>query len=364
MKKITKQCRLYPNKEMGAALDKYFGCCRFVWNSLLEETYHYTGIINQPYLNSLLTELKTKHDFLKDCSSVALQQVTFNLASAWSAFFNNTAQKPKFKSRKMGHNSFKLVGSCVNGIGEKYVHFPKIGKCKYKNSWGNLSKVSSYVISKKRNGKYYISFLVEVELKPKTQSGMVGIDVGLSYFATCADNQGNHWKINNPKFLLKRQRAYKRASRRLSRKVLGSANRNKSRNRLAALVGKTVNQRNDYLHKVSTELVSKYQHIVIEDLNIRGLLKNNRLAKHISDTGWGEFFRQLHYKALMYNTPIHILKAPRWYPSTQICANCNSKREVRLHLNERSWTCNYCGASHDRDINAAQNLLKQVLSSR
>lgn len=367
MYQTVKRCRLYPSALQAEFLAKQFGCCRFVWNTLLAENIAQykmweEGLLQEKpkvspdALGKRLTLLRKEFPFLEEVSYTSLQQTTIVLSKTFSNFFKGKGY-PKFKSKKDRRQGFNFVGTTSQKPVINTIQMAKIGRIKVKNSFDSVILPSSYSIVKERSGKYYVCLRTTEPKKPNTQKGRCGIDLGLTTFATIADNQSGSQKIDNPKWYRKSLRKRARLQRRLARKQKGSANKEKQRLRLARFEETVANRRKDFLHKLSTRLVSTYRTISVEDLNIRGILKNRHLALSISDASWGEFLRQLEYKAQRFVKPIQVIRVDRWFPSTQTCSACKAKREIKLRLSERHWECPSCGTQHDRDINAAVNLL-------
>lgn len=367
MYQTVKRCRLYPSALQTEFLAKQFGCCRFVWNTLLAENIAQyklweEGLLQEKpkvspgALSKRLTALKTEFPFLSEVSAVVLQQTAITLSKTFSNFFKGKGF-PKFKSKKDRRQSFNFVGKPSQHLVNNSIWVSRIGEMKLKNSFGSTISPSSYSVVKECSGEHYVCLRTTEPKKPNTQKGRCGIDLGLTTFATIADNQSGSQKIENPKWYRKSLKKRARLQRRLARKQKGSANREKQRLRLARFEESIANRRKDFLHKLSTRLVSTYRTISVEDLNIRGMVKNRHLSLSISDASWGEFLRQLEYKAQRFVKPIKVIRVDRWFPSTQTCSACKTKREVKLRLSERKWECPSCGTQHDRDINAAVNLL-------
>lgn len=367
MYQTVKRCRLYPSESQTEFLAKQFGCCRFVWNTLLAENIQQyqlwkDGLIKEKpkvspaTLSRRLTLLKIEFPFLAEVSAIVLQQTTIALAKTFSNFFKGKGF-PKFKSKKDRRQGFNIVGVMAQKVVMNSVQIPKLGQINVKNSFDSVITPSSYSIVKERSGKYYVCLRTTEPKKPSTQKDRCGIDLGLSTFATLADSQGQSQKIENPKWFRKSLKKRARLQRRLARKKDGSANKEKQRLQFARFEESFVNQRKDFLHKLTTQLTSTYRTISVEDLNIRGMLKNQHLALSISDASWGEFLRQLEYKAERYVKSVQVIRVDRWFASTQTCSSCNTKREIKLRLSERRWECPSCGTQHDRDVNAAVNLL-------
>ena len=367
MYQTVKRCRLYPSALQTEFLAKQFGCCRFVWNTLLAENIQQYQLWKEGLLQEKpkvspatlcrrLTVLKVEFPFLTEVSSKVLQQTTIALAKAFSNFFKGKGF-PKFKSKKDRRQGFNVVGEMAQKVVMNSVQVPKLGQINVKNSFDSVITPSSYSLVKERSGKYYVCLRTTEPKKPNTQKGRCGIDLGLSTFATLADSQGQSLKIENPKWYRKSLKRRARLQRRLARKKDGSANKERQRVRVARFEETVANQRKDFLHKLTTQLTSTYQTISVEDLNITGMLKNRCLALSIADASWGEGLRQLEYKAERYAKVVQVIRVDRWFPSTETCSSCNTKREVKLRLSERRWDCPSCSAEHDRDINAAINLL-------
>ena len=353
--------RIYPNKQQKMLIEKTFGCVRYVYNHFLAERKNLwesrkerTTFFQQ---NKRLTVLKVENEWLKEPDKNALQNALRHLDVAYKNFFKG-AGYPKFKSK---HNNYQSYTTAFNKgatvIVGNYIKLPKLGYVKCRVSKDVVGRVISATISQTPSGKYYVSLLWDVDIKPRQNNGgLIGIDVGIKSFY--ADSNGQ--VIDNPKFLTKHIRKLTREQRRLSRKKVGSNNRNKQRIKVALAHEKVANQRKDFLQKQSTKLISENQVICIEDLNVKGMLRNHKLARAIGDVGWSEFFRMLEYKAEWYGN--EIIKVPIMYPSSQTCNCCGYRNKVVKDLKIRRWICPECGVSHDRDHNAAINIMKQGLS--
>ena len=302
----------------------------------------------------MLPALKKEYEWLKDPYSQSLQVVALNLSTAYKNFFEKRAMLPKFKS-KHGRQSISYPQN-VKFDGDS-IDLPKIGlvHCRiHKNFDGAIKTVT---VSRNPDGKYFVSVLVDdgkANPEPLAVSKAVGIDVGLTHFAITGDGS----KFDNPRYFVKRQRNLKHKQQKLYRKNKGSTNRKKARLAVAKVHSKIARGREDFLHKLSRKIVNENQVIAVENLNIKGMVRNHNLAKAISDVGWRMFCIMLKYKAQSEgNTYIEI---DRFFPSSKTCQVCLNRVD-NLTLDVRAWTCKHCGTHHDRDVNAAINIRNEAL---
>ena len=308
---------------------------------------------------AILTELKRSDEFsfLRDADSVALQQSLRDLDQGFVNFFHKRARHPRFKSKHNNHQSYRTMNQRNNiRIEGKYIKLPKLGYVKIRQSM-EVGHINSATIKRTPTGKYFVVLNVDFEPELKQNGGgSIGIDVGIKEFYS----DSNGYVVANPKFLEKSSRKLRREQRKLSRKKKNSNNRNKQRIRVAKVHEKITNQRNDFLQKLSTMLISENQVICIEDLKIKNMMHNHRLAKCINSVSWGKFFNMLEYKASWYGNKI--VKVPTMYPSSQTCSCCGYKNPLVKNLAVRKWECPNCHTVHDRDTNASINILNKGLS--
>ena len=353
--------RAYPNKEQQNLINRTLGCCRLIYNkglAMRSVSYSNGEKIGYNQTSAMLTDLKKQADFafLKDVDSIALQQSLKDLDRGFKNYFEKRARHPQFKSKHNNHQSYRTInqGDNIRIIG-KYIKLPKLGYVKIKQSM-EVGHINNVTVERTPTGKYFVVLNVDFEPEFRPNAGcMIGIDVGIKEFYS--DSNGN--VVNNPKYLEKSMRKLAREQRRLSRKQKGSNNRKRQRVKVAKVHEKITNQRNDFLQKQSTILVSENQTICIEALNVKGMIRNHKLAQHIASCSWSKFFTMLEYKATWYGNDI--IKVPTMYPSSQTCSCCGYKNPFVKNLSIREWECPNCHAKHDRDKNAAINILNKGL---
>ena len=354
--------RIYPNQKQQELIDKTSNYVRYVYNFMLnlKKKLYKDFKINLTYNNMsrILTELKKHKPWLNNVDCISLQQSLKDLDSAYQKFFNG-AGFPKFKSKKRDKDSYRTNGYLELDQDNKMIRIPKVGWIKFrdKTKFSGLTKINNITISKTSSGKYFASISAEVDIAvlSKTKKSC-GIDLGLKDF--CILNDGT--KFANPKFLVNNEKRLRLFQKSLSRKVYGSKNYEKARIRLAKFHEHIANCRKDYLHKISIQLVREYDVICAETLQVKKMLMKKDNSKNISDVSWYEFVRQLEYKCLWYGKIIS--KIDTFYPSSQLCSNCGYRNHaLRGNTSIREWTCPECGVHHDRDINAAINILNEGL---
>lgn len=353
--------RIYPNKEQQTLIVQTFGCCRLVYNQGLDlrvKNYEAGIVSNYNETSKMLTILKQQEDhaFLKDVDSIALQQSLRDLDRAYTNFFQHRAGFPKFRSKHDHFQSYRTINQNNNiRIEDKKLKLPKIGLVKIKQSM-EIGHIKNVTIEKTPTNKYFAVLVVEFEPKEKPSTGaVIGIDVGIKDFYT--DSNGH--TVQNPRFLEKAEHKLHREQRKLSRRKKGSNNYEKQRKRVALVYEKTTNSRTDFLQKLSTSLIDENQTICVENLKVKNMVKNHKLAKHISSVSWSKFFEYLTYKANWYNRDL--IKVETFYPSSQTCSCCGCKNPDVKNLAVREWECPVCHTCHDRDKNAALNILNKGL---
>lgn len=356
--------RIYPNKQQEMQIQKTFGCCRFVYNQILsyrKELYEtQKESLNKIACNNYVNQiLKKKYEWLKEVDKFALTNAIYNMDFAYQKFFKEHSGYPKFKSKRDNKKSYSTNFTNENievSFERNKIKLPKLKWVKAKIHRDFTGIIKSATISQVPSGKYFVSILVEAEHIPMESTGcMIGIDLGVKDLLITSDGE----KFDNIRTIKKYEDKITKEQRKLSHKVKGSKNWNKQRIKVAKVHEKIHNTRIDNLHKISHKLVSENQVIVSENLVVNNMVKNHNLAKAISDCGWYELTRQISYKADWNNR--QYVKIGRFVPSSQTCSCCGYINTETKDLSVREWTCPQCGAVHDRDINAAINILNEGL---
>ena len=349
--------RIYPTTEQKLSLARQFGCARFWWNKALSLQYKHRSNkgkwLKRSELNALLPKLKKELPWLKtDCYSQVLQATTKHLEQALKNWFEGRARKPKFKV-KANRQSISFPQNVV--VAQKGIKVPKVGLIKAKFTQEIPGKIKTVTISLTPSGKYYVAISLDkgdIEVKPSTNGVITGIDLGLKDYVTCHNGTATY-SIKHPKWLKKHQRNLRYQQKKLSRRKKGSKRRNKARKSVARVHEKLSNARIDFLHKLSRQITDKSQVVVVENLNIRGMVKNRKLSKAIAQSGWGMFLNFLNYKLEAKGGVL--VEIDRFFPSSKLCSNCGHKYE-QLQLKEGEWTCEFCKTTVLRDENAAKNI--------
>ena len=351
--------RLYPTAPQADKINQHIGCARFVYNQLLDDRIKVYRETKQRSKKTYC-DLKKEYAFLKEADSRALLNARENLDAAYDKFFKESnAGFPKFKSKHKCRWSYTTDNNngTVRFDGNR-IRLPKVGYVKVVEHRRHEGRILTATISHERSGEYYASVLCEIE-QPKSlpvTDKVVGIDLGLHDIIVCSDGE----RVPSPKYFRKSEQRLARVQRAFSRTQKGSNGHEKARLKVARCHQKIKNQRNDFLQKLSTKLIHENQVICLEDLSVKGMERNHKLSKSVTDASFSKFVNMLEYKAEWYGRKV--VKIDRFYPSTQLCSGCGYKNESvkGLHvLKVREWICPECGEVHDRDLNATRNILKE-----
>jgi putative transposase len=355
--------RFYPTPEQEVILARTFGCARFAYNHMLRQRtdawYERQERMGYHETSAALTALKKTEEYvwLNEVSSVPVQQALRHLQTAFANFFARRAKYPSFR-RKDGTQSAEYTTSAFkwDGTALKLAKMDAPLAIRWSRTIPRGAKVTTVTVSKDTAGRFHVSMLCDDVVSARAAvAGKIGIDLGLSHFAILSTGE----KIAAPNGFRKNETKLAKLSRRLARKQKGSANRRKAKLKVARMHARTADSRRDFLHKLSTRLINENQVIAIESLSVKNMQKNRCLAKSISDASWSEFTRQLEYKAQWYGRTL--VGIDKWFPSSKRCSDCGHT-VAKMPLKIRSWTCPECGSIHDRDINAARNVLAAGLA--
>jgi len=356
--------RIYPNKEQEKHLLQNFGCVRFVWNQLVANFNSFSKEGPNRPMNEKILKDNELYPWLKEAISYALQQKRMDFDELKKQFFSKTRKvklgRPKFK-RRGGNESFRIPAASMylenfDQIKDGHIKLPKMSPMKIIIDRPFTGKPKNVTVSKNASGQYFVSILVEEDIELKQNIGRsIGIDLGLKDLLILSDGT----KVSNPRWFRENQSKLKRAQQHLSRKIKGSNRYNRQKIKVAKIYRDVTNQRKFVYHNLSSWLVDNYDTICTENLKVKNMVKNRSLAKSIQDASWSTFISMLDYKSRWYGRTFH--KIDTWFPSSKTCSCCGHKMET-MDLSVREWTCPSCNTHHDRDLNAATNILNEGIN--